>query len=852
MIKKIIKNLILMPVILAFSIGLISSTGFCGYVSLVTYYPAPQGAFNLIRLTPRDPIEVLCDNTKEGLMFYNNDPALNVISICSQGSFSRTLGAGLWSEITYDGGDADVYFKDPTLLTSAKVGIGTTEAEFKLSILSDGGILSNGKYDPIDTGLSDLFSSGSGSKFIWYPKKSAFRVGTVTGSQWNDVNIGDYSVALGNDTKAVADKSIIIGLNATVTGSNSVFISLSDVKTNYEITRDNIMSFEGGRVAIGDVESEFELTVDGGIIAKGAADIGSGNNLIQSGSGCRFIWYPRKATFRAGCADAEEGFNDSNTGNISINLGNNNSVIQDYSIALGQNNSSNNLENIAIGIDNIVSADTAIAIGNANTVMGNNSIALGLCNSVSGNNSINLRTTDAAGCSSVANNLGDNNILAGVKVIGSDASQGIVLGSNSFAFWPGPGIAIGSDINAGLSQDMGLKRFYGNKAIAVGLNSKSYGDSTISVGFDNSVSGIENIVIGIRNTSGFQLQDDVLNPVNGMTAFYDNAAKNNVTIGNENTSSMWKGDISPLAAVHENVLIGYNNYLNSGFNNNVIGFSNSVQAYNSYLNIIGRENSIGVSNSSSKYSVIGNNNNLLGVGERHIYVIGSQNTSNGSFNQIVGNFNNVNSMNSSIVGNFNNVTANNSVTIGRNLVNRSYGSVTMGMFNSGFGNAVVSVPTDPIFVVGSGPDNSNRRNSLVILKNGNVGINTNTPALRLFVNGTSSGQVAWNPPSDIRLKTNIKPLEDSLNKMKQLKPVKFDYSDQQKDKKNIGYLAQDLVEIVPEAVAKDGEYYGVYYEQMVVVLTDALRSVYKEKEQIKQDLENLKTKFEDIKQRQNK
>jgi hypothetical protein len=42
----------------------------------------------------------------------------------------------------------------------------------------------------------------AGTRLLWYPDKAAFRVGRVSGTQWNTENIGDYSSATGFNTSA--------------------------------------------------------------------------------------------------------------------------------------------------------------------------------------------------------------------------------------------------------------------------------------------------------------------------------------------------------------------------------------------------------------------------------------------------------------------------------------------------------------------------------------------------------------------------------------------------------------------------------------------------------------------------
>lgn len=57
---------------------------------------------------------------------------------------------------------------------------------------------------------------------------------------------------------------------------------------------------------------------------------------------------------------------------------------------------------------------------------------------------------------------------------------------------------------------------------------------------------------------------------------------------------------------------------------------------------------------------------------------------------------------------------------------------------------------------------------------------------------------AWAYGSDARIKENINYIETGLDKILQLKPAKFDYINGIKD--NIGWIAQDVQQIIPEAV----------------------------------------------------
>ena len=75
--------------------------------------------------------------------------------------------------------------------------------------------------------------------------------------------------------------------------------------------------------------------------------------------------------------------------------------------------------------------------------------------------------------------------------------------------------------------------------------------------------------------------------------------------------------------------------------------------------------------------------------------------------------------------------------------------------------------------------------------------------------------------SDERLKTEIKTIEDALNKVKQMRGVNFI-----KDEKyNTGVIAQEIQKIMPEVVDDSHEYLSVAYGNLVGVLIEAIKEL---------------------------
>lgn len=84
----------------------------------------------------------------------------------------------------------------------------------------DAGALFGGIYDGDGSG-SGVPAEGAGTRMMWYPRKGAFRAGGINGTQWDAANIGDYSVAIGQDVRASASNAVAFGLRSTAAQQSS-------------------------------------------------------------------------------------------------------------------------------------------------------------------------------------------------------------------------------------------------------------------------------------------------------------------------------------------------------------------------------------------------------------------------------------------------------------------------------------------------------------------------------------------------------------------------------------------------------------------------------------------------------
>jgi hypothetical protein len=87
---------------------------------------------------------------------------------------------------------------------------------------SDDGLLSTGTF-----GSGSIPATGAGTRLMWYPRKAAIRAGRVTGTDWDDASIGDYSAAFGFNATASGSGSVAGGSGASASGSFSAALGRS-------------------------------------------------------------------------------------------------------------------------------------------------------------------------------------------------------------------------------------------------------------------------------------------------------------------------------------------------------------------------------------------------------------------------------------------------------------------------------------------------------------------------------------------------------------------------------------------------------------------------------------------------
>lgn len=197
----------------------------------------------------------------------------------------------------------------PTTISN-RVGIGTQfpSAPFHAEVSSDAFLVTG-----LQTGgnIQDL---NAGTRMVFHASKAAFRAGSVTGTQWNTSNVGEYSVALGYNDIASGQSSFSVGQTNTV--SNSYAVGMG-----------------------------FNNTVSAlAAVAIGEANTASGNYAVALGN------------------------NNSVTSAAGFAAGKNQLVGGTNAFTLGKGNTANGISSGAIGKANSTIADYSLATGNGTTI----------------------------------------------------------------------------------------------------------------------------------------------------------------------------------------------------------------------------------------------------------------------------------------------------------------------------------------------------------------------------------------------------------------------------------------------------------------------------------------------------
>jgi hypothetical protein len=212
---------------------------------------------------------------------------------------------------------------------------------------------------------------------------------------------------------------------------------------------------------------------------------------------------------------------------------------------------------------------------------------------------------------------------------------------------------------------------------------------------------------------------------------------------------------------------------------------------------------------------------------------------------------------STIGGGSNNIASGIASTVPGGIDNHAEGDYTVAM-----GRQAQAVHDGSfVWADGSGNDyTTTADNQFLIRANGGVGIGTNIPQEQLDVAGNVKCS-SLQEVSDARLKTDIRPISDALDKVGQLQGVSFNWNQEAESvgatpgDHQIGLVAQEVEQVIPELVSTpENGYKSVDYTKLTAVLVEAVKELKTDNDNLRlentslrEDVQSLKTDMEALK-----
>jgi hypothetical protein len=136
---------------------------------------------------------------------------------------------------------------------------------------------------------------------------------------------------------------------------------------------------------------------------------------------------------------------------------------------------------------------------------------------------------------------------------------------------------------------------------------------------------------------------------------------------------------------------------------------------------------------------------------------------------------------------------------------------------------------------------------------GSVGIGTTMPTHELHVEGNAFktvGGTAWVTVSDRRLKKNIKPISKGLDHINKLSLKEFEYKNNKTlgllQRHDVGLIAQQVVDIFPEAVLYSGQYMMLDYHPIYMAQLRAVQELSERNSELEKRIAILESKLDKI------
>lgn len=126
----------------------------------------------------------------------------------------------------------------------------------------------------------------------------------------------------------------------------------------------------------------------------------------------------------------------------------------------------------------------------------------------------------------------------------------------------------------------------------------------------------------------------------------------------------------------------------------------------------------------------------------------------------------------------------------------------------------------------------------IIIVNNYVGIGTANPEYTLHIEGKMYAADSITSYSDIAVKTNVYTITDALHKVESIRGVQYTRKDT--GEQQIGVIAQEVQQVIPEVVANTANGLSVAYGNMVGLLIEAVKELKLQVNTLQDDIHTLK------------
>ncbi len=546
-----------------------------------------------------------------------------------------------------------------------------------------GAVLISGTDGLVGTGTlgsGALAPAGAGTRMVWNPNKGAFRAGTVSGAQWDNINIAPGSVAMGTNTRASGNDAIAVGNLSLAAGAAST--------------------------AFGN-----------GTTANGAGSFAVGTNAVANSTSSSALG---NATSATGTNSLATGSNSSASGGTSTAMGSSTIASGAFSTAMGVSTTASGDDATALGQQTIASGESSTAMGRSNTAPSFGESVLGVGATTytpSVNGVFQFRAANSTDRLLVVGNAIDANNSGAVDA--AERSDALVILKNG-------NTGLGTSAPATRLHVVGnIRMVDGNQALGRVLTSDANGTATWQTpsGAGTTLDGAYDFGgAGVGRTITADAGAVLINGTDGLISTGTPGSGVLVPTGagtrmvwNPNKGAFRAGTVS--GAQWDDVSVGLNS----------VALGESTQALGTGTTAMGGNTLAGLDYATA----MGSGTIASGIAST---AMGAGTNAVSTFSTAMGNFTTASGRISTVMGFSNSALSMAETVLGIGAT--TYAPTSLTQF--GAANA-----TDRLLVVGNAIDANNnfsvdpaeRSNALVILKNGNTGLGTSTPADRLHVVG---------------------------------------------------------------------------------------------------------------------